>query len=94
MGYEISMVGNLLAVLILLYKFGRETSSRVLDISAHDQQVFNAASSVRLFASAFGTGILSDWLGRKKVVLLACRICVAGILVQGVLHQYSDAVCW
>jgi MFS family permease len=83
MGYDLGMTGNLLAVPTFLTKFGQRTSSGTLEISARDQQVLNAASSVGLAVAAFATGILSDWFGRRKVVITACVITVAGALVQG-----------
>ena len=51
-------------------------------ISAKNQQILNAGTTIGIFVSAFATGVVSDLLGRKKVVLLACIICTAGILVQ------------
>ena len=71
-----------MAVPSFLRKFGDRTAAGVLEISAQDQQILNAAMTVGLFISAFSTGILSDWLGRRTVILIACVICVAGILAQ------------
>ena len=51
-------------------------------IKVQDQQILNAGSTIGLFSSAFVTGYLSDLFGRKKIVLSACIICIAGIMVQ------------
>lgn len=50
--------------------------------SARNQQLFNAASTVGLFVSAFSVGLLADKFGRKKVILSSSVICIAGILTQ------------
>lgn len=76
------MVGNLLAVPAFLRKFGAKDADGTLEIAANDQQILNAATTVGLFVSAFCTGYLSDLLGRRKVVLIACVISIAGILTQ------------
>ncbi|KAI0593541.1 general substrate transporter [Biscogniauxia sp. FL1348] len=81
-GYENSMIGKLLAVDAFLQRFGTETAAGELVITARDQQILNAASTVGIFVSAFATGLLSDLLGRKRVIVMACFICVAGILTQ------------
>lgn len=81
-GYELSMVGNLLAVPAFLRKFGVKAADGTLEIPAKDQQILNAATTVGLFFSAFCTGYLSDLWGRRNVVLIACIISIAGILTQ------------
>ncbi|KAI1847455.1 hypothetical protein JX265_013976 [Neoarthrinium moseri] len=80
-GYEVSTLGNLLAVDSFLRRFGEESGGAMV-ISAKDQQILNAATTIGIFTSAFATGLLSDRLGRKRVIVLACFICVAGILTQ------------
>ncbi|KAI5918150.1 general substrate transporter [Camillea tinctor] len=81
-GYENSTLGNLLAVDGFLNRFGTETAAGELVITAQDQQILNAATTVGIFISAFATGFLSDLLGRRRVIVTACFICVAGILTQ------------
>ena len=83
MGYDISIVGNLLAVRTFLNKFGHRTASGALEISARDQQVLNASSSIGLPVAGLLTGILADRFGRKKIIIAACVITVAGALIQG-----------
>ncbi|KAL4874695.1 general substrate transporter [Aspergillus karnatakaensis] len=80
-GYEASTVGNLLAVDPFLEQFGVEVNG-VREVRATDQQILNAATTVGLFCSAFATGIISDFLGRKKTIILGCVLCVAGIVTQ------------
>ncbi|KAH8667723.1 general substrate transporter [Ilyonectria robusta] len=80
-GYEISTVGNLLAVIPFMKRFGEEVDG-VLLVSAKDQQILNAATTVGLFVSAFATGFISDIVGRKKTIGLAGVLCIAGVLVQ------------
>uniref|UniRef100_A0A8H7TW80 Major facilitator superfamily (MFS) profile domain-containing protein n=1 Tax=Bionectria ochroleuca TaxID=29856 RepID=A0A8H7TW80_BIOOC len=80
-GYEIGTIGNLLAVTPFLEEFGHEVNGELL-ISARDQQILNAATTIGLFVSAFATGFISDLVGRKKTILLAALLCVAGIVVQ------------
>lgn len=81
-GYESSTLGNLLAVDAFLRRFGSESSAGTLEITATDQQILNAATTIGIFASAFATGMLSDMLGRRRVIVVACFICIAGILTQ------------
>lgn len=83
MGYELGMTGNILAVPTFLSAFGQPLPTGGYEISARDQQVLNAATSVGLFIAGFTTGFISDWLGRKKVVVMACIVCIVGILIQG-----------
>ncbi|KAI6423315.1 hypothetical protein MCOR22_011351 [Pyricularia oryzae] len=80
-GYEINMLGNVLASDAFLNRFGH-TVNGVRVIPASDQQILNAAATVGIFTSAFATGILSDVLGRKRVISMAALICTAGVLTQ------------
>ncbi|KAF4459743.1 maltose permease [Fusarium albosuccineum] len=80
-GYEINTVGNLLAVVPFMERFGKTVDGTLL-VPAQDQQILNAATTVGIFVSAFATGWISDLIGRKKTIGVACLICVAGILVQ------------
>ncbi|KAM5351206.1 hypothetical protein ACJ41O_003929 [Fusarium nematophilum] len=80
-GYEINTVGNLLAVTPFMERFGKVVDG-VLLVPAKDQQILNAATTVGLFVSAFATGFISDIIGRKKTIVFACTICIAGIIVQ------------
>ncbi|KAK4234234.1 general substrate transporter [Achaetomium macrosporum] len=84
-GYELSTVGNLLAVNPFLERFG-EVVDGVLLVSAKNQQILNAATTVGLFTSAFTTGLISDIFGRKKTIIFACFLCIAGILTQYFSH--------
>ncbi|KAI0123760.1 maltose permease [Xylariales sp. AK1849] len=81
-GYEVSTSSNLLAVDSFLLRFGTKSGGGTWVISATDQQILNAATSLGIFLSAFATGFLSDAFGRKRVIIVACLLCVAGILVQ------------
>ncbi|KAH6887449.1 general substrate transporter [Thelonectria olida] len=85
-GYEVSTVGNLLAVIPFMERFGHVVDGTLL-ISAKDQQILNAATTVGLFVSAFATGWVSDIIGRKKTIGVAALLCVAGILVQYFSHD-------
>ncbi|KAF9875391.1 maltose permease [Colletotrichum karsti] len=82
-GYEIALVGNILAIPAFLDRFGVTTTTGVKEITTHDQQVLNAATTVGVFLAAYTTGFISDIIGRRLVVLLGCVFCIAGILVQG-----------
>lgn len=64
-----------------LHRFGEEVDGSWI-ISSKNQQILNAAMSVGLFVSAFAAGAVSDWIGRRKVTILASVICFAGVLVQ------------
>ncbi len=80
-GYESTTIGKLLAVDPFLRRFGTVVgATRVISVT--DQQILNSASTIGIFLSAFTTGFLSDLIGRKKVIVLACLICMAGILTQ------------
>ncbi|KAJ4325901.1 hypothetical protein N0V84_003287 [Fusarium piperis] len=80
-GYEMSMTGKLLAVTPFAKKFGYQAGETWV-VAAHDQQILNAAATVGIFTSAFATGIVSDFIGRKKTIIIACAICLGGIIVQ------------
>ncbi|KAJ5102557.1 hypothetical protein N7532_003086 [Penicillium argentinense] len=80
-GYEVSTVGNLLAVNSFLNQFGVEVNG-TREIRATDQQILNAASTIGLFCSAFATGFISDFMGRKKTIIIGCVLCVGGIILQ------------
>ncbi|OGM49208.1 hypothetical protein ABOM_004035 [Aspergillus bombycis] len=80
-GYENAMIGNLFASRAFQLRFGVEVNGSWA-VAARDQQILNAAPTIGLFASALATGYLSDFLGRKKVVILACIICVGGVILQ------------
>ena len=80
-GFEINNVGNLLAVVPFMEEFGKVVDGTLL-ITAQDQQILNAATTVGIFVSAFATGFISDKVGRKYTIVLACFICIAGIMVQ------------
>ncbi|KAJ5703543.1 hypothetical protein N7493_011468 [Penicillium malachiteum] len=73
-GYEVTTVGNLLAVNSFLEEFGVEVDG-TWEVPARDQQILNAASAIGLFCSAFTTGVLSDLMGRKKTIIVGCLIC-------------------
>lgn len=80
-GFEINNVGNLLAVVPFMEEFGKVVDGTLL-ITAQDQQILNAATTVGIFVSAFATGFISDKVGRKYTIVLACFICIAGVMVQ------------
>ncbi|KAH8686459.1 maltose permease [Ilyonectria robusta] len=80
-GYEVSMVGKLFAVTPFAQHFGYEVDG-VWVVKATDQQLVNAASTIGLFTSAFATGIISDYIGRKKTIVMACFICISGVILQ------------
>ncbi|KAH7272934.1 general substrate transporter [Fusarium solani] len=80
-GFEINNVGNLLAVVPFMKEFGKVVDGTLL-ITAQDQQILNAATTVGIFVSAFATGFISDKVGRKYTIVLACFICIAGVMVQ------------
>ncbi|KAL0932293.1 maltose permease [Colletotrichum truncatum] len=82
-GYEIALVGNILAIPSFLDRFGVTTSTGVKEITTHDQQVLNASTTVGIFVAAYTTGFISDIIGRRLVVFIGCGLCIAGILVQG-----------
>lgn len=85
-GYEVSTVGNLLAVIPFMERFGHVVDGTLL-ISAKDQQILNAATTVGLFVSAFATGFVSDIIGRKRTIGIAAVLCVAGIITQYFAHN-------
>ncbi|KAF7558170.1 hypothetical protein G7Z17_g107 [Cylindrodendrum hubeiense] len=87
-GYEASTVGNLLAVIPFMEQFGEVVDGTLL-VSAKDQQILNAATTVGLFVSAFATGFISDIIGRKKSIGLAGVLCIAGVIVQYFSHTIA-----
>ncbi|KAK0382788.1 hypothetical protein NLU13_9883 [Sarocladium strictum] len=80
-GYEVSMMGKLLAVTPFAQRFGYKVGQQWV-VRATDQQLLNAANTIGIFVSAFTTGIVSDLIGRKKTIGIACVVCVGGIIVQ------------
>ncbi|KAF5001208.1 hypothetical protein FDECE_11028 [Fusarium decemcellulare] len=85
-GYEVSMMGKLLAVTPFAQKFGYKAGETYV-IAATDQQILNAANTIGIFVSAFATGIVSDFIGRKKTIIIACVVCIGGIMVQYFSHS-------
>ncbi|KAI8308609.1 General alpha-glucoside permease [Colletotrichum sp. SAR11_59] len=82
-GYELALVGNILAISSFLNKFGVTTATGAKEISTHDQRILNASTTIGVFVAAYTTGFISDIIGRRLAVLLGCGLCIAGILVQG-----------
>ncbi|KAI8290481.1 General alpha-glucoside permease [Colletotrichum sp. SAR11_57] len=82
-GYELALVGNILAIPSFLNKFGVTTATGAKEISTHDQQILNASTTIGVFVAAYTTGFISDIIGRRLVVLLGCGLCIAEIMVQG-----------
>ncbi|KEZ39575.1 hypothetical protein SAPIO_CDS9481 [Scedosporium apiospermum] len=80
-GYEITTLGKLMAVVPFLDRFGREVDGAKV-LLARDQQILNSANTIGLFVSAFVTGWISDFIGRKKTIFLGCFLCVGGIVFQ------------
>ncbi|KAL2214751.1 general substrate transporter [Sarocladium strictum] len=80
-GYEVSMMGKLLAVTPFAKQFGYQVEEQWV-VRATDQQILNAANTIGIFVSAFTTGIVSDWIGRKKTIGVACVVCIGGIIMQ------------
>ncbi|KAI8289162.1 hypothetical protein K4K60_009472 [Colletotrichum sp. SAR11_57] len=61
--------------------FGHEIGGKWV-VAARDQQILNAGGTIGIFVSAFATGIVSDFIGRKRTIIIACFICVGGIILQ------------
>ncbi|WYZ36065.1 hypothetical protein EsH8_X_000712 [Colletotrichum jinshuiense] len=80
-GYEVSTIGKLLAVTPFAQRFGHEVNGK-WQVAAQDQQILNAAGTIGIFVSAFATGIISDFIGRKKTIGIACLICCGGTILQ------------
>ena len=80
-GYELALIGNILAIPGFLDRYGVSIASG-REIPAHDQQVLNASTNVGIFVAAFTTGFISDMIGRRKVIFLGCALCIVGIFVQ------------
>ncbi|KAF9697789.1 hypothetical protein EKO04_004004 [Ascochyta lentis] len=82
-GFELALVGNIIAIPAFLDRFSVTTASGVVEITARDQQVLNAATTVGIFVAAFTAGIIADRFGRRMVVLAGYLLHIAGIFVQG-----------
>ncbi|RTE75803.1 hypothetical protein BHE90_009732 [Fusarium euwallaceae] len=82
-GFEIALVGKVLAIPSFLERFGSDTDSGIREIPARTQQILSASSTIGIFVAAFTTGFLSDIWGRRNVVFVGCFLCITGILVQG-----------
>lgn len=80
-GYELNLLGNLIAMPQFLRHFGEEVHGSLI-LSSKDQQILNAAPSIGLFFSAFSAGIISDKIGRRYSLITASAICCCGILIQ------------
>ncbi|KAI8258704.1 General alpha-glucoside permease [Colletotrichum sp. SAR11_239] len=80
-GYEVTTIGKLLAVTPFAKRFGHEVGGKWV-VAARDQQILNAGGTIGIFVSAFATGIVSDFIGRKRTIIIACFICVGGIILQ------------
>lgn len=75
-GFELALIGNIIAIPAFLDRFGQETADGAIEIDAHDQQVLNAATIVGIFVAAFGAGFISDKISRCRVVLVGCLLCL------------------
>jgi len=82
-GYEAASTGNLLAIPAFLVRFGIPLPGGLYEVSAHDQQVLNAAFTCGLFIACFTAGFVSDIIGRRWTIVIASIICIAGIFLQG-----------
>ncbi|KAL2880354.1 hypothetical protein SGCOL_004407 [Colletotrichum sp. CLE4] len=82
-GYELALVGNILAIPAFLDRFGTTTASGIKEIPTQDQQILNASTTVGIVLAAYCTGFISDIIGRRMVVICGCVLCIAGIIVQG-----------
>ncbi|RSL82986.1 hypothetical protein CEP52_016835 [Fusarium oligoseptatum] len=82
-GFEIALVGKVLAIPSFLERFGSDTDSGIREIPTRTQQILSASSTIGIFVAAFTTGFLSDIWGRRNVVFVGCFLCITGILVQG-----------
>ncbi|KAF6803705.1 maltose permease [Colletotrichum sojae] len=80
-GYEVTTIGKLLAVTPFAQRFGHEVGGKWV-VAATDQQILNAGGTIGIFVSAFATGIISDFIGRKRTIIIACIICCGGIILQ------------
>ncbi|RSM12504.1 hypothetical protein CDV31_006345 [Fusarium ambrosium] len=81
-GYEMTMVGKLYAAPAFQRQFGQEYEG-VWTIKTSGQQLLNSANTIGVFVSACLNGFISDYLGRKWVVVIASFICCAGVILQG-----------
>ncbi|KAL8303128.1 hypothetical protein RB597_005251 [Gaeumannomyces tritici] len=81
LGYEIAMLGKLLAVTPFAQRFGYQVGDKWV-IGASDQGILNAANTIGIFASAFAAGVISDLVGRRRTIAVACVVCAAGVVVQ------------
>ncbi|KAJ4204142.1 hypothetical protein NW759_014979 [Fusarium solani] len=82
-GYEAGSTGNLLAIPSFLSRFGNPLPGGLVEITAHDQQVLNAALICGVFIASACSAFVSDLLGRRWAILLGSVVCIAGIFVQG-----------
>ncbi|KAK1623825.1 maltose permease [Colletotrichum phormii] len=82
-GYELALVGNILAIPASLDRFGTTTTSGIKEIPTQDQQILNASTTVGIVLAAYCTGFISDIIGRRMVVICGCVLCITGIIVQG-----------
>lgn len=80
-GYEMGTLGKLYAVTPFAKRFGYEFEGTWL-VAVPDQQLLGGAGTIGVFVSALATGYISDWIGRKKTILIGSVICIGGIIVQ------------
>ena len=64
-GYEAASTGNLLANPAFLARFGNPIPGGGIEITAHDQQVLNAAMICGGFTASASSGYISDRVGRR-----------------------------
>ena len=86
-GYEAASTGNLLAIPTFLARFGNPLPGGLIEISAYDQQVLNAALICGVFIASVCSGSISDMLGRRRTILIGSIVCIVGIFVQGFSHS-------
>ncbi|CAN9407568.1 unnamed protein product [Alternaria alternata] len=69
-GFELVLIGNIIAIPAFLDRFGQETATGAIEISARDQQVLNTATTVDIFVAAFAAGFIADKIGRRKNTMI------------------------
>ncbi|KAF9220749.1 maltose permease [Gyrodon lividus] len=90
-GYDSQVGGGLLSVPVFRTDFGYVNGGQPV-LAASWQSAFNSASSIGGMFGGLSLGYISDKLGRRGAVAVACVLSIAGILIQFLTPKHVNGM--
>lgn len=90
-GYDSQVGGGLLSVPSFRRDFGSLIDQQYV-LAASWQSAFNSVSSIGGMAGAFSLGYISELLGRRGAVAVACFVSIVGILLQFITPAHNNGM--